>query len=192
MEVEHDSPVPPVSLTPAPDASPAAVEAFLSLVSSHQRRLSAFIGSLVPNPTDADDIVQEANLVLWREFRRFEPGTNFFAWATAIAFNQVLAWRKRRDRDRLVFSDAFLTAIANELAESDDKLEERSRALARCVQQIPPHHRELIRLRYSDGQAVEVIAARLNRTPDAVYRMLSRIRQALFDCASRLLAGGRR
>lgn len=167
---------------------PERVEEFLSLVARHQRRLSVFVGSLVPHPSDAEDVIQETNLVLWREFARFEPGTDFAAWAGTVALNQVLAWRKRRQRDRLVFSEAFLLAVSQELL-GDEAADRRSKALAECIEQMPPHHRQLLALRYTDGQSVEGIAARVRRTTEAVYRMLSRIRAALFDCTSRRLAG---
>ena len=164
------------------------VEAFVSLIAQHQRRLHLFILSLVPNPADAEDILQETNLVLWREFGNFELGTNFVAWSCRVAFHQVMAWRKRRQRDRLVFSESFLTAVSRELMESEDRQEERSQVLANCVERIPPHHRELLRLRYTEGASIEVIAQQAKRTTEAVYRMLSRIRQTLFDCTTRTLA----
>jgi RNA polymerase sigma-70 factor (ECF subfamily) len=175
---------------PTPLVADADVEAFVSLIARHQRRLHQFVASLVLNPADAEDILQETHLVLWREFRRFEPGTNFAAWACTVAFHQVQAWRKRRQRDRLVFSDEFLTAVAADLVESADRLEERGRALARCVEQVPRHHRDLLRLRYDEGCSVEAIADRLGRTTEAVYRMLSRVRKALHDCVTGTLAGG--
>jgi RNA polymerase sigma-70 factor, ECF subfamily len=164
------------------------VEAFLTLIAQHQRRIQHFVRSLVPNSTEADDILQETNLVLWREFHQFELGSNFAAWSGAIAFHQVLAWRKRRQRERLVFSEEFLTAVSDELRDNTDQHEERSRILTHCIERIPSHHRELLRLRYTEGRSIETIAASLDRTTDAVYRMLSRIRQALFDCTSRSLA----
>jgi RNA polymerase sigma-70 factor (ECF subfamily) len=181
-------PTTPVRATPD-DVCAARVELFVSLLGQHQRRVHLFVSSLVPNGTDAEDVLQETNLVLWREFHQFTPGTSFASWACTVAFNQVLAWRKRKQRDRLVFSDAFLTAVSGELMQDADRLEERSCALARCVERIPAHHRELLRLRYDEGKAVEAIAAQLRRTTEAVYRMLSRIRQALYDCVSNTLAG---
>lgn len=173
----------------AADVPADRVEAFVSLLGRHQRRVQQFVGSLVPAAADADDILQDTNLVLWREFERFEPGTNFGAWACTVAFNQVLAWRKKRTRDRLVFDEPFLQAVANELIESADRLEERAKALAGCVERLPAHHRELLRRRYTDGRPVETIAAEQKRTPDAVYRTLSRVREALYDCVSAALAG---
>src|SRR5262249_34859663 len=80
-------------------------ELFIRLLGQSHRSLHLYVMSLVPNRNDAEDILQQTNLVLWREFHQFEPGTNFTAWACRVAFNQVLAWRKRRQRDRLVFSE---------------------------------------------------------------------------------------
>lgn len=164
------------------------VEEFVRLLGQAQRRLFLYVMSLVPNYTDAEEVLQETNLVLWREFGHFELGTNFTAWACKVAFHQVLAWRKRRQRDRLEFSEVFLAAVADEVSSSAEVLEERAQALASCIDKLPPQHRDMLRLRYNEGQAIEAIAGRVRRTVDAVYRGLSRIRQTLYDCVSRRLA----
>lgn len=166
---------------------PERVDTFVRLLGQNQRRLYLYVMSLVPDRTEAEDILQETNLVLWREFDRFQVGTNFTAWACRVAFNQVLSWRKRRQRDRLEFSEAFLTAVADELSEEAERLEERGRLLARCLDRLPPHHRNLVRLRYSEGASVEAIAAQVKGSVEGVYRMLSRIRQALHECVQQSL-----
>lgn len=125
--------------------------------------------------------------MLWRCFDEFELGTNFTAWACRVTFNQILAWRKRQQRDRLEFSEAFLSAVADDLSNELETVDERSVALAHCLEKLPDHQRELIRLRYTETQSVEAIAGRSNRTVEAVYRMLSRIRHSLFDCVNRSL-----
>ena len=52
-----------------------AVDAFVRLLGQNQRRLFLYIMSMVPNWNDAEEIIQETNLVLWREFARFDhPG----------------------------------------------------------------------------------------------------------------------
>ena len=105
------------------------VDAFVQLLGQNQRRIFLFVMSMVPNWNDAEEIIQETNLLLWREFDQFERGTNFAAWACQVALNQVLAWRKRQQRDRVKFSPAFLEAIAEEATAEADWLEDRSRAL---------------------------------------------------------------
>lgn len=177
---------------PFQDAAPERVDAFVRLLGQNQRRIFLYVMSLVPNFVEAEEIIQETNLVLWREFGQFQLGTNFAAWACKVAFHQVLAWRKRKQRDRLEFSSEFLEAVAEEVAASSEVLEERSLALSRCLEKLPSPQRDMLRLRYSEGQAIEAIARRLDRTVDAVYRALSRIRHALHECVTQTVTQGSR
>ena len=162
-------------------------EAFVKLLGQHERKLCTYILTLVPHWADAEEILQETNVVLWREFSNFELGTNFAAWAYKIAFHQVLAFRKRKSREKLTFSDEFIEAVAAETESMADSLEHRYALMQECMTQLPAQHRELIRLRYSQGAAIESLADRLDRTVAALYRLLSRIRRRLHECVSRKL-----
>jgi RNA polymerase sigma-70 factor (ECF subfamily) len=164
------------------------VDEFVRLLGQNQRRVFVYVLSLVPRYTDAEEIVQETNLVLWREFAKFELGTNFAAWACKVAFHQVLAWRKKQHRDRLEFSDTFLDAVAAEVAHRADELDDRADALAGCIGKLPAQQRDLLQRRYRDNASIENIAQHTARTVEAVYRALSRIRQTLHDCVTRTLA----
>ena len=97
------------------DTDPTRVDEFVRLLAQNQRRLFIYVHTLVPHHADAEEVLQNTNLVLWREFGTFQPGTNFAAWSCRVALNQVLAWRKKRQRDRLQFSDEFLTTVADEV-----------------------------------------------------------------------------
>ncbi|MBL8796995.1 MAG: sigma-70 family RNA polymerase sigma factor [Planctomycetia bacterium] len=184
-------PLPPEPLTTIPgELPPERVDEFVRLLGQNQRRIFLYIMGLAPNWSDAEEIVQNTNLVLWREFAQFQPGTNFTAWACKVAFHQVLAWRKRKQRDRLQFSDVFLEAVAEDSAAAADLLEERSAVLAGCIDKLPDNQRALIRQRYAEGLSVEAIAQQCDRTVEAVYRALSRIRQTLHECVSKQLPLG--
>lgn len=180
----------PEEASPTPQPGPEAVESFVRLLGQNQRQVFLYVMSLVPDWNDAEEIIQETNLVLWREFPRFEPGTNFAAWACRIALNQTLAWRKRQQRDRLQFSEAFLEAVAEASAQDADRLEERAAILARCIEKLPDRNRALLHSRYSEGRGIEAMSRDLGRSIDAVYRALSRVRQTLQDCVSQTLARG--
>jgi RNA polymerase sigma-70 factor (ECF subfamily) len=164
------------------------VDEFVRLLAQNQRRLFVYVHTLVPNHADAEEVLQNTNLVLWREFDTFELGTNFAAWACRVALNQVLAWRKKRQRDRLQFSDDFLSAIAHETEDAAGALEDQTRALAGCLAKLPPDQRELIRLRYTEEGSIEAVAKRAQRTVEATYRALSRVRHTLHECVTRTLA----
>lgn len=161
---------------------------FVLLFSQHQQRIYVYLLSLLNDANVADDLFQETMLILWREFSSYQPGTNFMAWAGTVAFNQVRAWRKRQQRDRLLFSDEFLAAVAAELDTQADTLDQRQALLNDCLAQLPQHHRQLIAYRYTSGHAIDQIASQTRRSIDAVYRLLSRIRKTLQQCVSRKLS----
>jgi RNA polymerase sigma-70 factor (ECF subfamily) len=167
---------------------PDRAEEFVFLLARHERQLGAYVMTMVPHPQDADDILQEAKVVMWRHFGKFESGTNFGAWARKIAFNQVLNYRKRKQRDRLDFSEEFLRAVADEVESHAEHFEHRDRALNDCLSKLPSDHRETLHLRYHEGLSLDDMAGRLGRTVAALYRQLSRVRHALHECVSKALS----
>jgi DNA-directed RNA polymerase specialized sigma subunit, sigma24 homolog len=55
------------------------LEEFLQLLRENLRQIYSCFFVFVLNKADADDMIQETNLVLWREFMHFKSGTNFLA-----------------------------------------------------------------------------------------------------------------
>src|SRR6187200_511910 len=169
--------------------SDATTEVFLRLLGQHERQLAAFIYSLVPRVADADDILQDVKVTMWREFAKFEPGTNFRAWARQIATHQVLNFRRAvKHRPNPALDESFIEAVAAEIDRRADEMERRSDALQHCLRKLPDAHRKIIVWRYFEDCRIEEIATRSQRSAEAVYQLLSRIRGMLNDCVSRQLA----
>ena len=144
--------------------------------------------SLVQRPSDAEDILQQTKLILWKDFASFEPGTYFLAWARRIAFHRILAYRRKIKRDPLPLSDEMLENLSEKIAALTEHDLSRREALETCLHRLTPDHRRLVLLRYQEELEVEDIAARLSSTPGAVYRSLSRLRIGLVDCVNSRLA----
>jgi RNA polymerase sigma-70 factor, ECF subfamily len=162
-------------------------EQFVRLLASHQRRIYAYILSLVPNWADADEIFQETNVRLWRDFAQFNLDTDFAAWAIRVAYYQVLTWRKRAARSQLVFDDDIVKSIAQRHDELMPQAEARHRALGECIKELSTQSRELLAQCYAPGARVKEVAQSLGRTGPAVYKALQRIRAALRVCVERRL-----
>lgn len=167
--------------------TPDPAEEFVFLLARHERMLRGYVLALVPHAQDADDILQEAKVRMWRAFAQFETGTNFGAWSRKVAFHQVLSYRKKRKRDRLDFSDDFIQAVASEHDHSMEHLEQRERLLHGCLAKLPDEHRQLLHLRYTEGLSLETMSTRLERTVTALYRQLSRVRHVLHECVTKNL-----
>src|SRR5664280_323832 len=97
-------------------------EEFVRLFQRHERGLYGYILSLVPNVTEADEVSQDTNLLLWKEFNRSDSIRDFGAWARTIAYYQVLAYRKTANRERLQFDSELLDVLADRAAARWDEL----------------------------------------------------------------------
>jgi RNA polymerase sigma-70 factor, ECF subfamily len=166
----------------------APTDDFVQLFTKWQRRLFLFILAQVPHTGDAEEILQETNLVIWRKSHVYRPGTNFFAWCCRIAVLEVLKHRERRRRNAVILSDALIEVIAREAEENVDSLEAQRRALLVCLTRLAPADRELIRERYAPGETGKSVAHKLGRPTNSVYQSLSRIRRALLECIKRRMA----
>ncbi len=175
----------------APNETPAGIaptDDFVSLFSRYQRRLFLYILTQVPNPVDAEEILQETSVVIWRKATQFQPGTNFFAWVSQVANFEVMKFRSRRKREKLQFSDEFLEQVASEAVTRADELEIRRSALMTCIEKLRPQDRELVQQRYAPGETGKNLADSMHRPANSVYQSLGRIRRALMECIQRQLA----
>jgi RNA polymerase sigma-70 factor, ECF subfamily len=161
---------------------------FAELVLGSQRKLYAYILTLVPDPDMASDILQQTSMVLWRDSKRFSEGTNFLSWAFRVAYFQVLDFREKRQRDRLRFDKELLDELAAESQPSDSDVDLRVEALRKCLSELPQGQRGLVNRRYSDGVTVAVMAKEEGQSAGSLAVCLHRIRRALLDCIQRRLS----
>jgi RNA polymerase sigma-70 factor (ECF subfamily) len=159
-------------------------------IARHQSRLRGFVRCLLLRSGDVDDVLQEINAVLWEKADEFQPGTDFWAWASQIARFKVLNHVRKLGRERLVFDDAVLKQLAEVAASKLEQLDQRRAALEHCLQELPPPQRQLIDLRYTAGQTIELIGESIGRPAGSVRQTLYRIRAALQACIERRLALG--
>jgi RNA polymerase sigma-70 factor (ECF subfamily) len=165
------------------------VSQFIQLMNSHQVRLRGFALSLIPHWADAEEVLQEASLIMWTKFDQFEIGTSFFSWACRIIHIRAKELRRRQARSKIRFTDEFLELISDRTIQLEQQLAEREELLNDCVSKLKQKHREMLRLRYQQGLSVERLAETAGSSAKAVYQALSRIHKALFECVERRLAG---
>ncbi len=160
----------------------AISEEFLRLYTRDQFRIAGFVRSLVVDPADAGDVLQETSLELWRSFPQYDRDREFASWAFGVARHQVLKhWRSKR-RERLVFSEALINDLADEtlavLCSDTDRLQ----ALRECIGQLTCRQRDLIKDFYGNGISAAAVAKQWNSNIHAVYNSLRSVRKELQHC----------
>jgi RNA polymerase sigma-70 factor (ECF subfamily) len=164
------------------EGSALQLQEFVRELTANQGRIRAFVVSLMPGSPDVGDVVQETNLTLWKSRERYEPGSNFIAWAFAIARLEVLHQRDRAKRlGRIVLSNELTHVLAQEIPDHFTQ-EKYLHILESCMAKLSDTQREIIEARYQPGQSLEIHARLSGRKPSALRVALLRIRSSLREC----------
>ena len=150
-------------------------------LTSAQPRLYGFIFKRLANHEQAKEVLQNCNLVICQKASEFEEGSNFIAWAFRIAHFQVLNFRQKQARERLIFNDDVLDSFEVQ-NESDDLFDRKQAALGTCMDDLSDKQRKLIYERYSGVQSVKQMAADMDTTVNAISKSLQRTRHSLLKC----------
>lgn len=155
---------------------------FVDLLTKNERRIYGYIVTLTGNFADADDVYQEVSVLLWDEFDKYEPGSDFGAWACTIARYRVLALRERNSRSKVVFCSHVLQKLEKALSDRSNDLDRRSAALGECLKELSPVNRQLMKRVYEGSQTIAQVAQAMGRPVEATYKTMQRLRRFLSDC----------
>ncbi|MEN1678797.1 MAG: sigma-70 family RNA polymerase sigma factor [Planctomycetota bacterium] len=158
---------------------------FVKLYAEAYPRLQFLLMALLPNRSHAADVLQETSVVLWSKFSTFESGTNFYAWASAIARLQTLKFYEQNSRSPKLFSLETLEQIALQVDKAGGADEPLVGALNECLERLSDADRALIRRRYDGEVSVQGMAAEIGVTPNMISKSLTRIRKILLACVQR-------
>jgi len=165
--------------------SSAAQQRFLSLFLRSEREVFRYVAALVPNVTDAEDIVQQTALALWEKFDDYDPAQPFTPWACRFALNKARQWIERRQCWQALLDRGLAEELAQRRQELQPEFERRLRHLEECLGKLTSDQRSLVEAYYYERSNVESLAERSGRSVAACYKMLQRIRQALQRCVER-------
>ena len=150
--------------------------------------LTAFIEGLVGDPAAAEDIFQEVWIRLAEAAEKGTEIEDLPRWCRGVARNLILHyWRDRRG-DREIADSRIVEFVETAFAEQAGAVEhwlDRRKALAGCIDRLPDHARELLRMKYDQGRSMAEIGRLLRRSLNGVMVSLSRLRHALSDCVDK-------
>lgn len=152
----------------------------------HEPRVRSFLRGSLPTWNDVDEVIQEASLVAWRKFGEFEQGTAFGGWFLTIARFEALKHRRRLTRTPLKFADELWNKLADEAI--SDAVQVRRQHLETCLKKLPIEKRETLMKVYSPGTVMRELASQSEKSEQAFYKIIQRLRATLLDCISKLSA----
>lgn len=155
---------------------------FLRLFTVHEPAIRSHVRRLVPLRSDADDVMQEVAVVLWRKFPECRAAEEFRPWAFGVAKYEVLAWQRDRSRDRAMLPGEVIEILAEEASRDDARLGRRRELLDRCLDKLEPAQRGLLLAAYEPAVRIQDVAVRSGRSVGGFYQWLHRMRLLLLEC----------
>lgn len=167
-----------------------SIELCMQRLTDAQRDIHQYIAAaLAVYPCDVDDVVQDTNYAIIARAEEYQPERPFLPWAILFARNQILAYLKKKKREKLVFDDELLNLYEKSVFAADSEpmsLSQQMSYLPACLEKLPERQRQLVNRHYLHGHTLVQIA-REERKPESTLQMaLFRARKALADCITRL------
>ena len=150
--------------------------------------VSAYVFATISGFHDAEDVVQQVAQEAARRFEQYESDRPFVGWVLWFAKSRVIDFYRRKQRDRLVFSEDLLEKLSEAVVERSASRCFRREALEHCLETLPERSRRLLDLRYVEERSAGETAAIIGSTAGSVRVLLTRVRNALSECIQRRLA----
>lgn len=163
----------------------ASQERFLKLFLESESEVRRYVSALAPARADAEEIMQQTAVELWRKFEQFDLNLPFTPLACRFALNVSKQWLARKRRWQGVLAADLAERIADRRVELQPALDARLRHLDTCLGKLPPEYRMIIDGYYFRKLPIDAVAAEARRTVAAAYKAMQRIRQALEECIER-------
>jgi RNA polymerase sigma-70 factor (ECF subfamily) len=155
---------------------------FVRLWTQYHRDVERYVYSMIPRSADAAEVVQVVSVKLWEKWEKYDQERPFIPWAMRFAWLEILKWRQRLAREKLVFSDELLQQMHSTHEELDPMMEMRRKFLGKCLEKLNEEDRKLVRLRYGRHGAIKEEAECTGKKMHVLYYALERIRVQLLNC----------
>jgi len=173
--------------------------AFDFLVIKYQHKIIQLVNRYVKDPSEAQDVAQEAFIKAYRALGNFRGDSAFYTWLYRIAINTAknyLVSRSRRSSDYQVdVQDAEALENAPQLQgmETPERLllnQEIIDTIKTAIDKLPEEMRTAIMLREFEGMSYEEIAEAMDCPVGTVRSRIFRAREAIDNKLNPLLEHG--
>ena len=144
--------------------------AFTAIIKKYQEKLYWHIRRMVVNHDDANDVLQNMFIKVWKGLDNFREDSQLYTWLYRIATNECLTFLEQEKKRSVVsLEDEMDNGLSNKVkADSEfdaNKLEWR---LQVAIQQLPEKQRVVFNLRYYDEMPYQEMSRILDTSEGAL------------------------
>jgi RNA polymerase sigma factor (sigma-70 family) len=144
-------------------------KAFTQIVKKYQERIYWHIRRMVVDHDDANDVIQNAFIKVWKGLQNFREDSQFYTWLYRIATNESLTFLEQKKKKATISFNDVEEGLSNQIKASENfdgkKLEWK---LQLGIQQLPEKQRVVFNLRYYDEMPYEEMSKVLETSAGAL------------------------
>ncbi len=133
--------------------------AFNQLVRKYQERIYWHIRKMVLDHDDADDVVQEVFIKVWKNLDSFRQDSKLYTWIYRIATNECLNFLKKKKRASFFsigdYEDVFVSKLDHSVCMDGDQVEIK---LQKALLTLPDKQRLVFNLKYFEEMKYDDMA----------------------------------
>lgn len=131
--------------------------AYTSLIKKYQERIYWHIRRMVIEHEDANDVMQNVFIKVWKGLDNFKENSQLYTWLYRIATNESISYLEQQKRKRADYSLSDVEGHLENKIKADryfdaEKIEWK---LQLAIQQLPEKQRIVFNLRYFDEMPYE-------------------------------------
>ncbi len=142
---------------------------FRILVQTYQERIYRIIRQMLLNHEDANDVMQEVFIKVWKSISKFQGKSSLYTWIYRIAVNESLNYLKTQKRKHLFSFQSFDKVLIDKL-HSDPYFDanEAEIILQKALLKLPDKQRLVFNLHYFEKMKFEDMQTCLNTSSGAL------------------------
>lgn len=147
-------------------------------------KLERYLGTKVGSPADAEEILQDTLFAFLEAIRDFAGSSSLQTFLFSICNHKIIDFYRRKKFKHIVFSavpqlEALVSPLLNPEEELDSALLKEK--IHRVFDQLLPHYRHILTLKYIDNLSVNEIAHKLSVTFKSAESRIFRARKAFVE-----------
>lgn len=144
-------------------------KAFTDIIKKYQEKLYWHVRRIVIDHEDANDILQNVFIKVWKALANFREDSRLYTWLYKIATNECLTFLEQQKKRSAVSLDEMEGNLSNKIKADDgfdaNRLEWK---LQLAIQQLPEKQRLVFNLRYYDEMPYEEMSRVLETSEGAL------------------------
>jgi RNA polymerase sigma-70 factor (ECF subfamily) len=144
-------------------------EAFSLLVKKYQQKIYWHVRRMVVDHDDADDLVQDTFVKVWKYLANFRNDSQLYTWLYRIASNECLTFLNKKKQKNNVSMDELPYDLSDTLADSTqisaDKIQLK---LQKALCTLPEKQRLVFNMKYYDDMKYDEISEVLGTSVGAL------------------------